>query len=204
MTELAQAEAIVKFPHRPKRGILLGLTAPQLVICALTGVLLLAVILTRGVAVALELLPLWVVVALLALVRHSGRSLADWTPIAVRYGLRRLRGQVLWLARPSRRPVREGLLHLPGTAASLRVVSAPDRRYGAVHNPHTGTLTAVAKVSSRAYALLDPGTQKANVAGWGRLLAALSRRACANGAAQAGSAPIPPDKKRTKRNTQLA
>jgi hypothetical protein len=89
--------------------------------------------------------------------------------------LRRARGQLLWLARPSHRPVREGLLHLPGTAASLRVVTAPDRRYGAVHHPGAGTLTAVVKVSSRAYALLDRGTQNANVSGWGRGQAALAR-----------------------------
>ncbi|MYS76043.1 hypothetical protein GTY88_37315, partial [Streptomyces sp. SID5926] len=55
------------------------------------------------------------------------------------------------------------------------VATAPDGKYGAVHNPHTGTLTAVVKVSSRAYALLDPGTQQANVGGWGRALAALAR-----------------------------
>ncbi len=95
--------------------------------------------------------------------------------IVVRYALRRMRGQLVWLTRPSRRPTREGLLHLPGTAASLRVTTAPDGKYGAVHNPHTGTLTAVVKVSSRAYALLDPGTQQANVGGWGRALAALAR-----------------------------
>jgi Putative type VII ESX secretion system translocon, EccE len=175
MSDNARAEATVKFPHRPRRGLLLGLTAPQLVVCGLTGVLLLAVIIARGVVGALELIPLWAVIALLVFVRHHGRSLADWTPIAVRYALRRMSGQVLWLARPSRRPIREGLLHLPGTAASLRVVTAPDRRYGAVHNPHTGTLTAVVKVSSRAFALLDPGTQSANVNGWGRALAALAR-----------------------------
>ena len=167
--------ATVKFPHRSRRGILLGLTAPQLTTAGLTGLLLLAVILSRGVVGALELLPLWASVALLVFVRHRGRALADWVPIVTRYATRRMRGQLVWLARPSRRPVREGLLHLPGTAASLRVVTAPDRRYGAVHNPHTGTLTAVVKVSSRAYALLDPGTQNANVNGWGRALAALAR-----------------------------
>ncbi|WP_433888486.1 SCO6880 family protein [Streptomyces sp. CA-111067] len=167
--------ATVKFPHRSRRGILLGLTAPQLIVVTATGLLLLAVILTRGVVGALELIPLWAAILLLVFVRSRGRSLADWTPIVARYALRRAQGQLLWLARPSRRPVREGLLHLPGTAASLRVVTAPDRRYGAVHHPGTGTLTAVVKVSSRAYALLDPGTQNANVAGWGRALAALAR-----------------------------
>ncbi|WP_405013560.1 SCO6880 family protein [Kitasatospora sp. NBC_01539] len=167
--------ATVKFPHRSKRGILLGLTAAQLIVASLTGLLLLAIVLTRGVVGALELIPLWAAVALFVLVRHRGRSLADWAPIVTRYALRRMRGQLVWLARPSRRPVREGLLHLPGTAASLRVVTAPDRRYGAVHDPRAGTLTAVVKVSSRAYALLDPATQNTNVGVWGRALAALAR-----------------------------
>ncbi|GAA1069227.1 type VII secretion protein EccE [Kitasatospora nipponensis] len=167
--------ATVKFPHRSKRGILLGLTAAQLIGASLAGLLLLAVVLTRGVLGALELIPLWAAVALFVLLRHRGRSLADWAPIVTRYALRRLRGQLVWLARPSRRPVREGLLHLPGTAASLRVVTAPDRRYGAVHDPRAGTLTAVVKVSSRGYALLDPATQSTNVNGWGRALAALAR-----------------------------
>ncbi|WP_268221038.1 SCO6880 family protein [Streptomyces sp. EMB24] len=165
----------VKFPHRSRRGVLLGLTAPQLTVTGLTGLLLLVVVLTRGVVGALQLIPLWAVIALLVLVRHRGRALADWAPIVARYALRRMRGQLVWLTRPSRRPTREGLLHLPGTAASLRVTTAPDGRYGAVHNPHTGTLTAVVKVSSRAYALLDPGTQQANVGGWGRALATLAR-----------------------------
>lgn len=175
MSDTTEATATVKFPHRSRRGILLGLSASQLAVAALTGLLLLAVILTRGIAGALELIPAWAAIALLVLVRHRGRPLADWAPIVTRFTLRRMRGQLIWLARPSRRPVRAGLLHLPGTAASLRVVTAPDRRYGAVHDPHAGTLTAVVKVSSRAYALLDPGTQNANVAGWGRALAALAR-----------------------------
>lgn len=175
MSDKPPAMATVKFPHRSRRGILLGLTVPQLVLAALAGLLLLTVIITGGVVGALQLLPLWAVIALVVFVRHRGRSLADWAPVVARYLLRRVRGQLIWLARPSHRPTREGLLHLPGTAASLRVVTAPGGRYGAVHNPHAGTLTAVVKVTSRAYALLDPGTQSANVAGWGRALAALAR-----------------------------
>ncbi|MFB7666910.1 SCO6880 family protein [Kitasatospora sp. NPDC056138] len=174
-TTEAPAPATVKFPHRSRRGILLGLAAPQLIASAVTGLLLLGVVLACGVVGALELTPLWAAIALFVFVRYRGRSLADWAPIVTRYSLRRMRGQVIWLARPSCRPVREGLLHLPGTAASLRVVTAPDRRHGAVHDPHAGTLTAVVKVSSRAYALLDPANQNAKVAGWGRALAALAR-----------------------------
>lgn len=175
MSDTPRAEATVTFPHRSKRGILLGLTAPQLLVCGIGGLLLLFVVITRGVVGVLELTPVWALVALMVLLRHRGRSLTDWTPIVARYAVRRLRGQALWLAQLSRRPVREGVLHLPGTAASLRVVTAPDQRYGAVHDPHAGTLTAVVKVSARAYALLDPGAQHANVTGWGRTLAALAR-----------------------------
>ncbi|GFE17956.1 hypothetical protein Sgleb_60030 [Streptomyces glebosus] len=165
----------VKFPHRSRRGVLLGLSVPQLTVGTLTGLLLLAVLVTSGVAGALKLIPLWAVILPAVFVRHRGRSLADWAPITIRYALRRLRSQLIWLVRPSRRPRREGLLHLPGTAASLRVVTSPNGRFGAVHDPHHGTLTAVVKVSSRAFALLDPATQASNVAGWGRTLAALSR-----------------------------
>ncbi|MER6164993.1 SCO6880 family protein [Streptomyces violaceorubidus] len=165
----------VKFPHRSRRGVLLGLSASQLIVVATCGLLLLGVLLTSGVTGALQLVPLWAVVLAAVFIRHRGRALADWAPIAIRYALRRFRGQLVWLTRPSTRPQREGLLHLPGTAASLRVVTSPDGRLGAVHDPHQATLTAVVKVSSRAFALLDPATQTGNVSGWGRTLAALAR-----------------------------
>ncbi|MFF9567616.1 SCO6880 family protein [Streptomyces sp. NPDC014685] len=167
--------ATVKFPHRSRRGVLLGLSAPQLIVVTVCGLLLLGVLLTSGVTGALKLVPLWAVVLAAVFIRHRGRALADWAPIAIRYALRRFRGQLVWLVRPSRRPQREGLLHLPGTAASLRVATSPDGRLGAVHDPHQATLTAVVKVSSRAFALLDPATQTGNVSGWGRTLAALAR-----------------------------
>ncbi|MEU1906588.1 SCO6880 family protein [Streptomyces hygroscopicus] len=171
----AHTPPTVRFPHRSRRGVLLGLTAAQLVATGAAGLLLLAVLLTAGVTGALLLIPLWAVLVVAIFARRHGRSLADWSPIVLRYVLRRAHGQLLWLARPSTRPRREGLLHLPGTAASLRVVTSPDRHFGAVHDPHQQTLIALVKISSRAFALLDPATQNANVAGWGRTLAALAR-----------------------------
>ncbi|MGW2331579.1 SCO6880 family protein [Streptomyces sp. NPDC001700] len=177
LSETSQPDgpATVKFPHRTRRGVLMGLTVPQLLGVAITGLLLLAVLLASGVVGALKLIPLWALLLAAVFVRHRGRSLADWAPVAIRYALRRAKGQLVWLARADTRPCREGLLHLPGTAASLRAVTAPDGRFGAVHDPHAGTLTAVVRVSARAFALLDPGAQSANVTGWGRTLAALAR-----------------------------
>lgn len=165
----------VRFPHRSRRGVLVGLTWPQLTVAAIGLAFLLATVLALGVAAALQMAPLWGVFGAVVGVRHRGRALAEWAPIAGRYALRRMRGQLVWLTRPTSRPKRAGLLHLPGTAASLRVTSSPDGRLSAVHDPHRGTLTAVLRVSSRAYVLLDAGVQNSNVQGWGRLLASLAR-----------------------------
>ncbi|MFJ7278313.1 SCO6880 family protein [Kitasatospora sp. NPDC098663] len=175
MSTPSQTPTTVKFPSRSRRGILLGLSLPQLVLTAIGAAVLLAVLMTLGIVGAVLLTPLWALMAFVVVVRIRGRSLADWAPIATRYWLRRTRGQLVWLARPSARPRVEGLLHLPGTAASLRAVTSPDGRLGAVHDQQQATLTAVTRVSSRAFALLDPSTQAGNVAGWGRALAALSR-----------------------------
>ncbi|MEU7086852.1 SCO6880 family protein [Streptomyces achromogenes] len=180
MSDLAAFPAIsptVKFPHRSRRGILLGLTFHQLVLVAAALALLLVTVLTTGLLGVLALSPLWAAIAALVAVRRQGRSLIAWAPIVARYAWRRHTGQTLWLARPVTRPRQDGLLHLPGTAASLKVVTPGDSANGAaaVHDPHQQTLTAVARVSSRAFALLDPSTQNQNVGGWGRALAGTAR-----------------------------
>ena len=117
----------VRFPHRSRRGILLGLTAPQLVLAGLSGLLLLTVVLVLGVTGALQLLPLWALLAAAILLRHRGRSLADWAPIVARFALRRIRGQLVWLVGPSSRPRREGLnvtTRMPRDEASIPPVTA--------------------------------------------------------------------------------
>ncbi|MDT0382315.1 SCO6880 family protein [Streptomyces sp. DSM 42041] len=177
MSDASIAPVTVKFPHRSRRGILLGLSLPQLALVASALALLLMTVVTTGLLGAFALTPLWVAVAALTWIRRGGRSLIDWAPIVARYAQRRRSGQALWLARPASRPQHDGLLHLPGNAASLKVVTPGDSANGAaaVHDPHRNTLTAVARVSSRAFALLDPTTQNRHVAGWGRALAGMAR-----------------------------
>ncbi|MEU0305339.1 SCO6880 family protein [Streptomyces cyaneofuscatus] len=177
MSDLTVTPLTVKFPHRSKRGILLGLSLPQLVLVSCALAILMAAVVSTGLLGAIALTPLWAVVAALVAIRRHGRSLIDWAPIVLRFAHRRRTGQTLWLARPVTRPRQDGVLHLPGTAASLRVVTPGDSANGAsaVHDPHHQTLTAVARVSSRAFALLDPATQNHNVAGWGRALAGIAR-----------------------------
>ncbi|MGW7303971.1 SCO6880 family protein [Streptomyces sp. NPDC054835] len=164
----------MKFPARSRRGILLGLSLPQLVLVSTALTLLLAAVVTAGLLGAVVLAPLWIATAILVGVRRDGRSLIDWAPLVTRYAHRRRTGQTLWRNRPASRPQVEGLLHLPGTAAALRVATASSGA-ASVHDPHSQTLTAVARVSSRAFALLDPATQNANVGAWGRALAGIAR-----------------------------
>ncbi|MFG2430318.1 SCO6880 family protein [Streptomyces sp. NPDC048590] len=177
MTDLSAAPISVKFPHRSRRGILLGLSLPQLTLAACTLALLLMTVISTGLLGAVTLTPLWAASGALIAIRRHGRSLIDWAPIVTRYAHRRHTGQTLWLARPVTRPRQEGVLHLPGAAASLKVVTPGDSANGAaaVYDPHQQTLTAIARVASRAFALLDPATQNHNVNSWGRALAGIAR-----------------------------
>ncbi|XVV38399.1 SCO6880 family protein [Streptomyces sp. CA-100214] len=177
MTDLSVAPVTVKFPHRSRRGILLGLSLPQLLLVSATLAVLLLTVISTGLLGAVALAPLWAASGALVAIRRHGRSLIDWAPIVTRYAHRRRTGQTLWLARPVTRPRQDGILHLPGTTASLKVVTPGDSANGAaaVHDPHQQTLTAIARVSSRAFALLDPATQNHNVSSWGRALAGIAR-----------------------------
>ncbi|QNE79121.1 hypothetical protein F0344_07835 [Streptomyces finlayi] len=167
----------MKFPHRSRRGILLGLSFPQLILVSGALALLLVTVVSTGLIGAVALTPLWAATGALVTIRRHGRSLIDWAPIVARYAQRRRAGQTLWLARPVTRPRQDGVLHLPGTAASLKVVTPGDSANGAaaVHDPHRQTLTAIARVTSRAFVLLDPATQNHNVNSWGRALAGIAR-----------------------------
>jgi hypothetical protein len=168
-------DAVVRFPHRSRRGMLLGLSGPQLLTAGLAVTMALAVMISGGLTATVLLSPLWAAFATLIWAQRGGLALAEWLPVLAGYGWRRLNGQLRWLARPSARPRREGLLHLPGAAASLRVVTAPSGRLAAVHDPHQATLTAIVRLTSAAFALQDPATQAGHVHGWGRTLAALAR-----------------------------
>ncbi|MEW1723830.1 SCO6880 family protein [Streptomyces sp. NPDC093109] len=177
MTDLSVAPVTVKFPHRSRRGILLGFSVPQLILVSSTLALLLMTVISAGLLGAVALAPLWAVSGALVVIRRHGRSLIDWAPVVARYAQRRHSAQRLWLARPVTRPRQDGVLHLPGAAASLKVVTPGDsaNQAAAVHDPHRQTLTAVARVTSRAFALLDPAAQNHNVSSWGRALAGIAR-----------------------------
>lgn len=166
--------APVQFSRLARRGILLGLSLPQLIALS-TGLLTIVVSLyTTGAPGVAWTSPVWATSALIASVPVGGRKVVEWIPIVSRWVWRSASGQLQFRRRILRpRPV--GTLALPGDAASLREWQDPHSGAVMIHDPHGQTLTAIVAVSHPAFILLDPTEQQRRVAGWGRVLASACR-----------------------------
>ncbi len=166
--------AAVQFSRLTKRGIMLGLSLPQLIVL---GVAVLTVVfalyLGGGMAFAWTA-PIWATCALLAVVPAGGRKVIEWVPILARWIARTYLGQLIYRRRVIK-PRPAGTLALPGDAAPLREWEEPETGAAMIHDPHAQTLTAILGVSHPAFVLLDPGEQQRRVSGWGRVLAAACR-----------------------------
>lgn len=166
--------APVQFSRLTRRGILLGLSLPQLVVL---GVALLTVVTALyaggGMAFAWTA-PVWVTASLLAVVPIGRRKLIEWVPVVARWAARTYLGQLVYRRRVIK-PRPAGTLALPGDAASLREWEDPETGAAMIHDPHAQTLTAILGVSHPAFVLLDSGEQQRRVAGWGRVLASACR-----------------------------
>ncbi len=161
-------ELSVRFPRRPTRGVILGLSKVQVVLLGVAvGLVVAGLFLGQGRGLALASVPA-TTLTLVALVPVRGRPLAEWAPTAVGFQAAAATGQDAWRARPSA-PTVEGLLGLPGSAASLRVLSRGSTT--AVFDPARRVLVAVVRVSAPAFVLLASGEQRRRVEGWSRVLA---------------------------------
>ncbi|MWB99038.1 SCO6880 family protein [Agromyces seonyuensis] len=166
--------APVQFSRLTKRGILLGLSAPQLIALSFALVTLVVALYTAGATGVAWTAPIWGTAALTAAIPIGGRKLVEWVPITTRWMLRKAAGQLTYRRRIIKpRPV--GTLALPGDAASLREWHDPETGAVMIHDPHQQTLTAIVAISHPAFALLDPGEQHRRVNGWGRVLAGACR-----------------------------
>ncbi|WP_152202727.1 SCO6880 family protein [Georgenia thermotolerans] len=174
MTTAPEPElAPVKFSRLPRRGVLLGLSGPQLAVVGTTIIVVAVAFVSGGTAIAF-VLPLLVVGAALTWTRVGGRPLVEWLALGTRWGGRAATDQLQYRARIGK-PRPAGTLALPGDAAGLR--QQVDATTGAVfvHDPHANTLTAILGISHPAFVLLDPAEQQRRVTGWGTVLAAACR-----------------------------
>ena len=164
----------VKFSRLSRRGVLLGLTAPQLVTASIAlGIIVLALYLGGGEALTWTS-PAWASVVTLTWVPIAGRRAVEWIPVTSHWAARTARKQTSYRKRITK-PRPAGTLALPGDAASLRMHLDPETGAVMVHDPHNATLTALLEVSHPAFVLLDPGEQERRVHAWGRVLATTCR-----------------------------
>jgi hypothetical protein len=166
--------APVQFSRLTRRGILLGLSLPQLIVLGTALLLVVGGLYTSGGMGLAWTSPAWVTLSLLAIIPAGGRKVVEWVPIVFRWATRTFAGQLAFRKQVIR-PRPAGTLALPGDGAALREWHDPDTGAAMIHDPHAQTLTAILGLSHPAFVLLDPGEQQRRVAGWGRVLASACR-----------------------------
>ncbi|GAA2558729.1 MULTISPECIES: PrgI family protein [Micrococcales] len=163
----------VKFSRLTRRGIILGLSLPQVIAVSIAVLVFVASLYIGGPA-ALYTAPIWGIALGLAVVPFGGRKMVEWVPITLHW-IWRTRAHQTSYRRKIVKPRPAGTLALPGDAAALRQYQ--DKESGAimVHDPHAQTLTALLEVTHPSFILLDPGEQERRVHAWGRVLSTTCR-----------------------------
>lgn len=164
----------VKFSRLTRRGVLLGLSVPQLIALGVAlGTVVVAVYSGGGMLLAYTA-PVWGACVALTWIPIGGRPLVEWLPVGFWWLWKTTGGQALYRRRIVK-PRPDGTLALPGDMARLREYTDPTSGACMIHDPHGQTLTAILEVSHPAFILLDPGEQERRVTAWGRVLATTCR-----------------------------
>ena len=159
----------VKFSRLTRRGIILGLSLPQVIAVSIAVLVFVASLYIGGPA-ALYTAPIWGIALGLAVVPFGGRKMVEWVPITLHW-IWRTRAHQTSYRRKIVKPRPAGTLALPGDAASLRRFEDPETGAVMVHDPHRQTLTVAREIRHPSFVLLDPGEQERRVQAWGRVLA---------------------------------
>lgn len=178
-----------RFGPLERRGLVGSLRLGQVAVVA--GGLVLAVFMVRTAATGFGVLAALLVVLLalgVAFWPVAGRSAEEWAPVALRSLLRDLRGRSRYRSPAPTAGIQmraegeaEPALALPDAASGLELLSAPllGEEVGVVKDVPARTYTAVLAVRVRSFGLLDRAEQERRLAGWGAVLASMSREASA-------------------------
>ncbi len=164
----------VKFSRLTRRGVILGLSLPQVVTLAVAVLTFVGSLYAGGGMILAWSAPVWATALALTWVPVAGRKAIEWLPLSLHWLWRAAVRQTLFRRRVVK-PRPAGTLSLPGDMAALRQYEDPETGAVMVHNPHEQTLTALLEVTHPAFVLLDPGEQERRVTSWGRVLATCCR-----------------------------
>src|SRR5699024_3348109 len=164
----------VKFSRLTRRGILLGLSASQLVTLGVGVLTLVGAFYAGGGMLIAYTAPIWLLSIVVTWTPIAGRPVVEWILVAGWWAWRTTGGQLAYRRRiVTPRPA--GPLSLPGDMARLREHLDPETGAGMIHDPHHSTLTVVCEITHPAFVLLDPAEQHRRVTAWGRVLATVCR-----------------------------
>jgi hypothetical protein len=173
-TQVATEVGTVRFGRLERRGVLLGLSGPQLgLLAAAVFVVIVAVRGAGGLGLAVAA-PLWVLLACAALVRVNGRSVPSWAPIVAAWTGARATGRTRAASSQGASGI-EGL-RLPGVAGQLDVVACPRLGGVLVLDRRAGTVTAMARVHGPDFLMAEDSAREHRAAAWGRVLAGLCQQ----------------------------
>ncbi len=163
-----------------RRALLMGLRGEQVAVFGLTLVLVLAAMWTvpapgnvgisfllAGTAAAVCFIPV------------AGRTVEQWTPIALRWTWQRATGRHQFRSHaPTRGHASDGALtlDLPESLSGLSILSAPvaaGSEIGVIHDRRADTYTGVMAVQGSAFALLESSDKQRLLAGWDDVLRSL-------------------------------
>src|SRR4051812_9779608 len=154
----------IKFSRLARRGILLGLSGPQLAMASLAAGTLILGLYLGAVVMTFPIIGGFIA---LAFVGVGGRGLIEWSRVGTHWLWRSPGGQLISRRRIVK-PRPAGTLALPGDAARLRQWLDAETGAVMIHDPHAATLTAVGGGSHPAFVLLDPAGQERRGVSWGR------------------------------------
>ena len=166
--------ATVRFGRLERRGVLLGLSGPQLAAVGAAAAIAVTAEYAAGLPGILAAALLWAPLLLAGTASLRGRSAMAWLPIVGDWWLRRAIGATRHLHRV-RQPhaTSAGLrLELPGIRTPLPVTTSASGA-ALVSESAAGTVTAVLAVRGRGVLLADDAAHTS--AAWGRVLAGLTQ-----------------------------
>lgn len=163
-----------RLPARSSQGIVLGLDPWQVTSLLIAAAVILISVQQLGPPGLLYTAPLFLPLALGAVVRTRGMSLPRWVAVWSHKKVRDVMGVSMEKIKPEK-PRPAGTLRLPGGLAAVQMWET-DNKIAAVYEPHGRTLTIIASLEVPGFLMKDLHERYDLAERWGMVLASFTQR----------------------------